>query len=91
MWYQKIVEIPASWNEQQIILKLERVLWESQVWVNGELAGKGESLSTPHTYDISEYLEAGTNRIVIRVDNSNKYPGKGLSRLFEEALVILLY
>lgn len=73
-WYQKEIEVPGNWNEGRYYLELERILWESKVWVNGTLAGKNNSLVTPHRFELSEYLEPGKNLITIRVDNSNLYP-----------------
>jgi len=33
-WYQRDIEIPAPWKDKEVELLLERVLWESKVWVN---------------------------------------------------------
>lgn len=73
-WYQRKMHIPKNWRNKQIQLKLERVLWESRVWINkNEVPGKQESLTTPHYFDISKYLKAGENTITIRIDNRKKY------------------
>lgn len=71
-WYEKSnVFIPEEWYEKQFFLFLERVHWESQVWVNGQFVGKDKSLATPHQYDITPYVKAGDwNTVRIRVDNS---------------------
>ena len=34
-WYKKECFIPAEWNEKEVFLTLERVIWNSQVWING--------------------------------------------------------
>lgn len=34
-WYKKECFIPAEWNEKDVFLTLERVIWNSQVWING--------------------------------------------------------
>src|SRR5690606_12102128 len=47
-WYQREVNIPENWNGKAIKLKLERVIWESQVYVNGKKVGAQESLIAPH-------------------------------------------
>ena len=44
-WYQKEVEIPENWENKNITLELERVLWESKVYVDGTAIGTRESLS----------------------------------------------
>ena len=68
-WYNKDVEISDGWKDKRIILFLERCHWKSTVFVNGELAGTGISLSTPHEYDITDLIISGKNRISIRIDN----------------------
>jgi hypothetical protein len=71
-WYRRTVKIPSDWNGKDIELSLERVLWETRVWVNGEAMGMRDSLSVPHRYDITRAIHPGENEIVIRVDNRKK-------------------
>ena len=75
-WYQRTVNIPADWNGQDVILTLERVIWESRVWVNGVEAGAPQiSLTTPHRYDLTALLKRGAeNTLTIRIDNREKIP-----------------
>jgi len=68
-WYQRTVTIPADWSGRRITLFLERCHWFTTVWVDGQDAGKGESLSAPHVFDLTERLEPGVHRLTIRVDN----------------------
>ncbi|MDE3066267.1 MAG: glycoside hydrolase family 2 [Verrucomicrobiota bacterium] len=68
-WYRRTVEIPESWAGKDVELVLERVIWESRVWVNGRFMGARNSLTTPHRYEIGAALQPGRNEIVIRVDN----------------------
>jgi len=72
-WYQKTVTIPEAWAGRAIVLSLERVMWETRVWVGERPAGAADSLITPHVYDLTELLTPGTHRLTIRVDNSRKY------------------
>ncbi len=71
-WYRREVEIPKSWMNQDVQLVLERVIWKSQVWVNGQYIGERNSLTTPHRYGIGPALKPGPNEIVICVDNSRQ-------------------
>ncbi|MDR2982379.1 MAG: discoidin domain-containing protein [Puniceicoccales bacterium] len=69
-WYMKDIDVPADWSGREAELLLERVMWESRVWVNGEFAGSQDSLCTPHRYEIGKKLIPGKrNTLVIRVDN----------------------
>jgi len=73
-WYSKQITIPADWKNKQITLKLERVIWQTQVWIDGkEVPSMQESLTTPHYFDLSKYLSEGNHKITIRVDNRKKY------------------
>ncbi|WP_139959563.1 sugar-binding domain-containing protein [Flavicella sediminum] len=71
-WYQKKVNIPKSWNEKHINLNLERVHWESTVWVDKQKIGTKNSLATAHNYNLNDLLTAGEHIITIRVDNRVK-------------------
>lgn len=70
-WYKKVIDIGKKALEgEEIILFLERVHWESTLWVNGKKVGKQNSLTSPHIYDISDYIKGGNKlSIVLRVDN----------------------
>lgn len=73
-WYQKEITIPAGWNNKHVELFLERVIWQTNVWVDGKKINEtGESLVVPHTFNLSGYLAPGKHRITLRIDNSRKY------------------
>lgn len=73
-WYIREISIPSDWKEKNIELKLERVIWQTNVWIDGkEVNGEQESLISPHCFDLTEYLSPGKHRIAIRVDNRKKY------------------
>jgi hypothetical protein len=73
-WYQKEVELPKEYEGKRIVLFLERCHWESALFVNGKEAGRQNSLSTPHEYDITDLIVSGKNRISIRIDNRVNIP-----------------
>lgn len=68
-WYRKEINIPMEWAGKRITLFLERPHIETQVFLNGKLAGSGNSLSTPHIFDLTDFARIGTNILTIRVDN----------------------
>jgi hypothetical protein len=72
-YYRKEISIPPDWTGKQINLKLERVLWESIIWIDGKKAGNCLNLSTPHEYDLTGYLPAGRHTLIICIDNSRKF------------------
>lgn len=76
VWYQKSVEIPPEWKGKDVTLTLERVLWQSRLWVNGKPVEKPQdALSVPHRYKLSSLLKAGEkNTITLRIDNRQILP-----------------
>ena len=69
-YYKKNVTIPSEWKDKRVILHLERPHIETILKVNGKDAGHHMSLSTPHEYDITEYVMPGSdNEIELTVYN----------------------
>ncbi|WP_348822905.1 sugar-binding domain-containing protein [Flavobacterium aestuarii] len=70
-WYTREITVPNNWKGKEFILKLERVIWKTNVWIDGnELPAEQNSLIAPHYFDLTKYLTAGKiHRITIRVDN----------------------
>jgi predicted GNAT family acetyltransferase len=71
-WYVKEFVVPKDWANKELVLNLERVLWSSNVWVDGTFLGESKSLVAPHRYAISG-LSAGKHRIAIRIDNRKQF------------------
>ncbi len=73
-WYQREVTIPEHWADKDVRLTLERVLWESRVWIDGKPVGEPQlSLSVPHRYDLGAFLTPGkTHELTLRIDNRQK-------------------
>lgn len=73
-WYSKEVDIPSDWKGKTIELKLERVIWQTSVWVDGEKVPHiQESLVAPHLFDLTAYMSPGKHQLTIRVDNRKQY------------------
>lgn len=76
-WYQLAINIPDHFKGQRAVLTLERALWRTQLWVNGERLGEQISLSTPHRYVIErlDTLKRGLHVLSLLVDNRDQIPG----------------
>jgi hypothetical protein len=72
-YYRREVVIPSGWKGRNVSMLLERVIWESTVWVDGKRAGSSSSLSTPHEYDLTGLLTPGRHTLVICIDNSRQH------------------
>ncbi|TDH24245.1 beta-glucuronidase [Segetibacter sp. 3557_3] len=69
-WYQKDIEIPASWSTKRVVLFLERVHIQSALWFDNVEVAKQYSLVAPHTYDLTKMIKPGKHTLTIRIDNS---------------------
>lgn len=74
-WYSKTISVPANWEGKDLHLNLERVLWDTQVWIDGkQVEGHEESLIAPHRYNLTPYVECGKKHtLTIRVDNRQRH------------------
>lgn len=69
-YYKKNVTVPSNWKGKRVTLHLERPHIETTVTVNGKEAGHRMSLSTPHEYDITEFVVPGQdNTIEVKIYN----------------------
>ena len=75
-WYQRDIEIPADWQGRHFTLFLERVHWQSTVWVDDKKFPANNSLGAPHVTDLG-VLTPGKHRLTIRVDNRLQLPAAG--------------
>jgi len=67
-WYERELEIPATWKGRPLALCLERALWQTQVWVDSRLIGACDSLVAEHRHELGT-LTPGRHRLTVRVDN----------------------
>lgn len=73
-WYRRTFDVPRSMANKPLTLSFERVLWQSQLWIDGKKhPACEESLTTPHVYRIPEGLEAGKHEILLRIDNRKQH------------------
>lgn len=70
-WYQREIDIPSDWEDKEIKLTLERVIWESTVFIDGKEIGKAESLIGSHEYDLTKALTPGKHLMTIRIDRKS--------------------
>jgi hypothetical protein len=83
VWYQREVEVPASWQGKRVTLLLERCRWVTRVWLDDKPCGMRDSLIAPHVYDFGTGVAPGKHRLTICVDNSVKLDlGVFVSALF---------
>jgi len=80
-WYRRTFIVPAGWNGNRIILHLDAVDWESEVFINGHSMGIHRGGYDPASYDITPYLAgSGAQELIVRdydpTDNGGQARGK---------------
>jgi beta-galactosidase/beta-glucuronidase len=66
VWYRRTFSTPASWKGRRVLLRFGAVDYQATVWVNGTRVGQHEGGNTPFTFDVTPWLTAGSNAVVVR-------------------------
>ena len=80
-WYRRMFTVPPAWSGKRVILHLDAVSWESEVFVNGTSVGVHKGGYDPISYDITDQVKGdGPQELVVRVfapvDNAGEPRGK---------------
>lgn len=71
-WYQREIEIARDLGNKDFELYLDRVLWESKVWIDGKYCDLQDGLGVPHIHRLGK-LKAGKHTLSIRINNDMIY------------------
>ncbi|HSH31252.1 MAG TPA: glycoside hydrolase family 2 TIM barrel-domain containing protein [Candidatus Saccharimonadales bacterium] len=76
VWYRREVTIPEGWRAdgRLVMLHCGAVDYEATVWVNGQRAGFHRGGYASFSFDITTWLRAGHNQIVIRAVDDTASP-----------------
>ncbi|MCQ0112644.1 glycoside hydrolase family 2 TIM barrel-domain containing protein [Zhouia amylolytica] len=66
--FERSIEIPKDWKNKEFQIFLERVLWQSKVYVDGVELSTQDALGTPHIHNIG-ILTPGKHQLKIEVNN----------------------
>lgn len=66
VWYRRDLVIPDSFANKRILLHFGAVDYDASVWVNGTLVATHEGGHTPFHADITDALQEGTNKLVVK-------------------------
>ncbi|MDY7395808.1 glycoside hydrolase family 2 TIM barrel-domain containing protein [Aureibaculum sp. 2210JD6-5] len=66
--YKKDIVIPENWKNKKVELFLDRVLWESKVFIDGKEISVQDALGTPHIHKLGQ-LSPGKHTLEVRVNN----------------------
>lgn len=70
-WYEKSVAINDRLDGRKIFVRFEGAYQETELFVNGQSAGKHVGGFTAFIFDVTELVHNGTNQFRIKVDNSH--------------------
>lgn len=65
--YRRTFNVPSTWKESEVFLRMEKTQSASFVWINGKEAGYNEGGQEPAEYNITRYLKTGANTIAVVV------------------------
>ena len=65
--YRTTFDVPEAWNGRRTMLFFEGVDSAFHVWVNGKPVGYSEGSRLPAEFDVTDYVQVGTNTLAVRV------------------------
>ena len=65
--YRREFDIPAGWQDKQIVLRFDGVDSAFYIWVNGTEVGFSKGSRIPAEFDITPYVKPGRNLLAVRV------------------------
>src|SRR5436190_9702251 len=70
VWYARDLTVPAEWKGRDVLLNFGAVDYSTTLWVNGQEVGHNQGGHVPFDFDIAPYVRTGTNRLTLRVEDS---------------------
>ena len=65
VWYRRSFALPETWKSPRTRLHLGACDWRTEVWVNGQLAGKHTGGNVDFAFDITPLLKRGENTVIV--------------------------
>jgi beta-galactosidase len=65
--YQRTFDVPDSWEDRHVTLTFGGVSSAFYVWVNGQKVGYGEDSRLPAEFNVTPFVDAGTNTVSVQV------------------------
>lgn len=74
-WFRQSVDVPASWEGKDAVLRLGCIVDADSVYVNGHFVGSVSYQYPPRIYKVpASVLKQGKNQITIRLISNGGYP-----------------
>jgi beta-galactosidase/beta-glucuronidase len=70
VWYQRMIQIDEIPVEKRLMIHFEGSDYITRVWVNGHYVGEHTGAYSRFSFDITEHLHTGSNRITVKAEDS---------------------
>lgn len=67
LWYRRNFTLPDEWRDKRLLLHFGAVDWKAEVWGNGMRLGEHTGGYYPFSFEITEFVRAGENEILVSV------------------------
>ena len=67
--YRTTFNVPDAWQEKQLFLHFAGVQSAMYLWVNGQRVGYSEDSMTPAEFNVTEFVQPGSNTLAVQVIN----------------------
>lgn len=81
VWYWKNLDLPSLYG-QRTILHIGAAEYFCEIWANGQPAGQHEGGNAPAIFDITDFIQQGSNFLAIRLINPSNTPIDGFELRF---------
>lgn len=78
VWYTREFSIPKEWDGLRVVLHIDASNYHTEVFINGKSVGEHDGGYTSFSFDITENLKGGANRVSIYAE-SDVRSGKQLA------------
>ena len=65
--YRKSFGLPTTWDGRRVFIHFDGVDSAFYLWVNGQRVGFSKDSRTPAEFELTPYLQAGTNQLAVEV------------------------
>ena len=70
IWYHRVIDIPKEWDGKKILLNFGAVYYESEVYIDGQIAGRHFGGSSSFAVDITPFVQAGkSHHLVVKASS----------------------
>lgn len=72
VWYRRYFDIKEEQLSGTVLLHFGAVDYAAYVYINGEDAGSHQGGYTPFAFDVTKYLKAGNNEVIVCAEDDNR-------------------